>query len=118
MLLQKTISMMVAVGLILALSAMFAPTANAAGDEQSTMIRHGRFVWHKPITLTAKATAEPTKSGKANGIVYDKGELGVYKRDGRVVEKVNNVPARATSDARQYATSRHKVSNDFKRSAS
>lgn len=115
MFLQKTISILVAAGLILALSVMFVPAANAASDEQATMVRHGRFVWHKPVTLAAKATAEPTKTAKANGVVYDKGKLGIYKRDGRVVEKVHSVPARATSGERQYATGRHKVSNDFKR---
>ena len=114
MLLEKTMSTLVAAGLILVLSAMFAPTANAADKEQSTMVRHGRFVWHKPA-LTAKATAQPALAAKASGVLYDKGELGIYKRDGRVVEKVRSIAPRTSTGERQYAGGRHRVSNDFKR---
>lgn len=101
------------IGAAFLVSIVFASTSYAdAGD----IVRKGRFVWHK-----VSDDLDPTRGNtatKANDspVVYDKGELGKYVRNGRFVSKVYKGDAVPSSSMlrRDYEPTRNHVLDHYK----
>ena len=78
--------------------ALFVVAASSYADN-GNMNREGRFVWHAPsknLDPTHGKTAAPAPDSR---VIYDKGDLGKYERNGRVVSRVYEGKSKAWSSS-------------------